>query len=156
MKTNSRLIVLVLSLLLVISLAVPASADVECAEITSSGRTFRLSVSECRTFTRSMYMVVIKGYNIAADSEGDGFTVDADHLPFSIAIGSDLDNTIAWNGIQMTSDDTTPFVFPLESGAAEPAVVLIKNKGDSWADGWVYDIASRRLMTAAEWIAGSV
>ena len=154
MNKHTRILSLVLSFLLLLCLTAPARADAGSAEIISAGKTYTLTVSECRPFTRTMYMVVVKGYNMMADSDGDGITVDQEHLPFQVAIGSDLEHTTAWNGIQMTGDDTTPFVFPLEAGADEPVIVLIANKDDPWENGWVYDIAAQQMMTAAEWLSG--
>ncbi len=156
MKKQSRILFLFLSLLLAASLLAAAAADAPYAEINAGGKSYKLSVTDCLKKTRNMYVVTVQGYNMAADSDGGGFTVDEEHLPFVIAAGSDPEHTLSWGGIQMSGDGSTPFCFFLEPDAEDPAIVLIRNKEDGWEDGWIYDIAARRLMTAKEWQDGGV
>ncbi len=154
MKKRSKILPLFLSLLLAVCLFASAAADAPYAEITASGKTYQLTVTDCVMKTRNMYIVTVQGYNMAEDSDGGGFTVDEEHLPFFIAIGSDPEHTISWGGIQMSGDGSTPFCFFLEPDTEEPAVVIIRNKDDSWENGWIYDIAAQRLLTAQEWSSG--
>ena len=85
MKNQLKILPWILSLLLAVCLFASATADAPYAEITASGKTYRLTIADCRMKTRNMYMVTVQGYNIAEDSEGGGFTVDEEHLPFFIA-----------------------------------------------------------------------
>ena len=135
MKKRSKILPLFLSLLLAVCLFASAAADAPYAEITASGKTYQLTVTDCVMKTRNMYIVTVQGYNMAEDSDGGGFTVDEEHLPFFIAIGSDPEHTISWGGIQMSGDGSTPFCFFLEPDTEEPAVVIIRNKDDSWENG---------------------
>ena len=89
MKKQSRILFLFLSLLLAASLLAAAAADAPYAEINAGGKSYKLSVTDCLKKTRNMYVVTVQGYNMAADSDGGGFTVDEEHLPFVIAAGSD-------------------------------------------------------------------
>ncbi len=154
MKNQPKILPWILSLLLAVCLFASATADAPYAEITASGKTYRLTIADCRMKTRNMYMVTVQGYNIAEDSEGGGFTVDEEHLPFFIAVGSDPEHIISWGGIQMSGDNSMPFVFFLEPDAEEPSIVILRNKDTGWEDGWIYDIASQRLMLAQEWSTG--